>query len=67
VPAGALKPGRNVIAVRIWDQFGGGGFNGPKPEMRLSPLPREDRHPLYHRDYRSDYPLGDDPYRYYRW
>jgi beta-galactosidase len=66
VPAGALKPGRNVIAVRIWDQFGGGGFNGPKLEMRLSPLPREVKHPLYHRDYRSDYPLGDDPYRYYR-
>lgn len=22
---------------------------------------------LYHSDYRTDFPLGDDPYRYYRW
>lgn len=23
--------------------------------------------PLYHSDYRTDFELGDDPYRYYRW
>jgi sialate O-acetylesterase len=31
VPAGVLKPGRNVIAVRVWDHTGGGGFAGPGP------------------------------------
>ncbi|MDJ1175486.1 sugar-binding domain-containing protein [Roseofilum capinflatum] len=24
-------------------------------------------HPVYHSDYRMDFELGDDPYRYYRW
>lgn len=34
------------------------------------PLPSQDNrsaNSLYHPDYRSDFPLGDDPYRYYRW
>jgi beta-galactosidase len=67
LPAGLIKPGENVIAVRIWDQFSGGGFNGPATSMRLAPVPQKDNAPLYHRDYRTDFPLGDDPYRYYRW
>ena len=71
-----VDPAAEAIQFRValpvaWNRkammFGGGGFNGPKPEMRLAPVPREVKHPLYHRDYRSDYPLGDDPYRYYRW
>jgi len=33
---------------------------GPKPE-RLEPLG------YYHPDYRTDFPMGDNPYRYYRW
>ena len=28
IPASALKPGRNVIAVRVYDQVGTGGING---------------------------------------
>lgn len=67
LPPGLIKPGRNVIAVRVWDQFGGGGFNGPIARMKLSPETRRDVAPLYHRDYRTDFELGDDPYRYYRW
>jgi sialate O-acetylesterase len=35
IPAGLLKRGRNVIAVRVWDAQGGGGFSGPKNEMYL--------------------------------
>ncbi|MCX8108057.1 MAG: hypothetical protein N3G20_04565, partial [Verrucomicrobiae bacterium] len=23
--------------------------------------------PSYHPDYRTDFPMGDNPYRYYRW
>ncbi|HEV7298430.1 MAG TPA: hypothetical protein VGN72_03630 [Tepidisphaeraceae bacterium] len=67
LPAGLIKPGKNVIAIRLWDQFGGGGFNGPAPKMKLAPTPTIDAAPLYHADYRTDYELGDDPYRYYRW
>ncbi len=38
VPAGVLKSGRNVIAVRVWDQTGGGGMTGPADALRLTPL-----------------------------
>ncbi|MES2464123.1 MAG: sialate O-acetylesterase [Armatimonadota bacterium] len=37
VPAGVLKSGRNVIAVRVWDQTGGGGLTGPTDAMKLTP------------------------------
>jgi sialate O-acetylesterase len=35
IPAGVLKAGKNVIAVRVWDHQGDGGFNGPESAMRL--------------------------------
>ena len=35
VPAGVLAEGRNVIAVRVFDQWLKGGFVGPASEMRL--------------------------------
>ena len=35
VPAGVLKAGRNVIAVRVLDTGGGGGIYGKPEEMRL--------------------------------
>jgi sialate O-acetylesterase len=35
IPAGSLKPGKNVIAVRVIDLRGGGGFyGGDAPELR---------------------------------
>ena len=33
----------------------------PKEPLAAPPVP------LYHPDYRTDFPSGDDPYRYYRW
>jgi sialate O-acetylesterase len=36
VPAGLLKTGRNVIAVRVWDRTGGGGFYGPADALKLT-------------------------------
>ncbi|GAB4013819.1 sialate O-acetylesterase [Spirosoma migulaei] len=36
LPDGALKPGRNVIAVRVNDTGGGGGFIGEAGDMTLS-------------------------------
>ena len=69
VPGRLVTPGRHVIAVRVFDHFGGGGMYGPVEALALTPkeplappLP-----PLYYPDWRADFPLGDDPYRYYRW
>jgi sialate O-acetylesterase len=36
VPAGTLKPGRNVIAIRVEDYGGGGGFTAKEDQFRLS-------------------------------
>lgn len=35
VPAGVLKPGRNIIAVRVLDTSGGGGIFGQPDQMHL--------------------------------
>jgi hypothetical protein len=86
VPGGLVKAGRNVIAVRLFDRFGEGGFVGnegppdpradrPGPQatgvstggpwMYLRPKP--EWADSYCPDYRADFPMGDNPYRYYRW
>jgi hypothetical protein len=88
-PAKLVKAGKNVIAVRLFNGFGPGGFagqpglavgpdgdrSGPQAtgprvglEMSLRPKP-EGAQALgyYHPDYRADFPMGDNPYRYYRW
>ncbi|HEY5959623.1 MAG TPA: sialate O-acetylesterase [Polyangiaceae bacterium] len=36
VSGGLVRPGRNVIAVRVFDHGGNGGFVGPKSAMSLS-------------------------------
>lgn len=36
VPGPLVRAGRNVVAVRVFDAVGGGGFSGPPDEMRLS-------------------------------
>jgi len=43
-----------------------GPRGGSKPNPNLKP---ESLQPLesYHPDYRTDFPMGDNPYRYYRW
>ena len=35
VPKEVLKAGRNIIAVRVWDRQGNGGFTGPAGAMFL--------------------------------
>src|SRR5690606_18070729 len=35
IPAGVVKPGRNVISMRLLDVGYAGGFAGPAEEMRL--------------------------------
>jgi sialate O-acetylesterase len=37
VPARLAKPGRNLIAVRVFDHYGSGGFAGPASQMTVRP------------------------------
>lgn len=48
IPAGVLRAGANVVAVRVYDTGGAGGINGRPEQMRLAPaqpgsLPEADR------------------------
>ena len=45
VPASAASVGHALIAVRVWDQTGAGGFMGPADDMWLAPpgAPKEER------------------------
>jgi len=38
VPSSAVQAGRAVVAVRVWDQGGDGGFTGPSSEMWIAPV-----------------------------
>jgi beta-galactosidase len=86
VPAALVKAGKNVVAVRLFNCFGDGGFVGnktlaagdqPGPQsstgprflpMSLSPTPESaGSSGYYHPDYITAFPMGDNPYRYYRW
>ncbi len=67
VPAWALKPGRNVLAIRVYDQRGGGGFVSKPESLTLEVVNPPVRETLYAPGFRTDHALGDDPWRYYRW
>jgi beta-galactosidase len=67
VPGALVKAGRNVIAVRVWDSFGGGGISGPAQDMFLRPAQGAAFDSYYHSDYIEEFDMGDDPYRYYNW
>jgi hypothetical protein len=69
VPGKLVKPGKNVIAVRLFDRFNDGGFAG-NGGLPMSLTPKQGGPVLpggYHPDYRTDFIMGDNPYRYYRW
>jgi hypothetical protein len=69
IPANLIKPGENVVAVRVWDKYGGGGLtSGDTTKLQLkSPKIWVKPVGLYHADYREDFEMGDEPYRYYNW
>jgi len=69
IPASLVKRGKNVIAVRVWDKFGGGGFTTDDAKKLQLKSPKVWVKPadLYHPDYREDFEMGDEPYRYYNW
>jgi len=66
IRASQLKPGKNVLAVRIYNDWANGGFVGVDEELFIRPKGEKVLTP-YHADYRADFDLGDDPFRYYRW
>lgn len=35
LPAGLLRPGRNLVVIRVIDERGGGGLSGRTPDLRL--------------------------------
>jgi sialate O-acetylesterase len=37
IPASAVRAGRGVVAVRVWDHVGDGGFTGPASELWIAP------------------------------
>jgi hypothetical protein len=62
-----LKEGPNLIAIRIFDTYGGGGIM-PSLRRRELILKQPKKKPqVYHRDYIDDFEMGDDPFRYFRW
>jgi sialate O-acetylesterase len=46
IPAALAKAGRALIAVRVFDQFGDGGFAGPASAMRIRPVDTQEGLPL---------------------
>ncbi len=74
IPADLLRPGENVVAIRVWDQFGGGGINTVPEKLWIGEAPFKKNatpvSPLYHPDYippEDDYAFSDDPHRYYNY
>ena len=67
IPAKLVKKGENVISIRLFDRYGKGGLLGSEDEMRIYPVTEKTGQDYYHHDYRNDFKLGDDPFRYFRW
>ena len=56
-------------AIRLFDQYGGGGFgaSGTPLSMRLELRKRPERPSVYVPGFLTDKQMGDDPARYTRW
>ncbi len=65
VPARSIKPGRNVLTIVVQNDWRDGGLVGDADSIKL--VPKRKGVEYYHEDYRTDYLLGDDPYRYHPW
>lgn len=59
VPARLVKPGKNVISVRVFDHFGEGGFAGPARAMRVAPVDAPEQAISLQGDWRlfAEYPI----------
>jgi len=60
----------NTVAVRVFDNYGNGGFYSDHTKITISPVENnygEDIYDNYVSGFNTDMKLGDDPYRYWRW
>ncbi len=69
IPGKHVKAGRNILAIRTWDEMVHGGWCGITQHVYLAGT---DKAELYHNDYleafgKDNAKLSDDPYRYKRW
>jgi hypothetical protein len=73
ISANLINPGKHVIAIRVWDCFGGGRLINRDASALLLQPPRvvvevPAKAPgFYHADYRKNCQRGDEPYCYYNW
>lgn len=70
IPEWLIQAGKeNTVAIRLFDQYGGGGFgaNGGPLSMRLELRRKPERASVYVPGFRTDKAMGDDPARYTRW
>ena len=67
IPAKLVKQGSNVIAIRIFDTYGGGGIMPSQKRREIVPAIKRKVQGFYHPDYIDDFAMGDDPFRYFRW
>ena len=73
IPARLLRKSGNVIAIRVFNNYGDGGVCSDDQGISLSlkSEPGQDKtlpgDGYYCDDWRDDFALGDDPYRYKRW
>lgn len=67
IPAELTRNGSATIAIRVYDTFGGGGIGGKPRQFVIELWQPPTELGFYHQDYRADFELGDDPFRYFRW
>ena len=67
IPAKLVMPGKNVVAIRIFDRHNAGGIRDGLTPMHVRLKSNIQQCKYYYPDYRSDFSLGDDPARYCRW
>lgn len=73
IPKERIHKTKNVIAIRVFNNYGDGGIYSDEQGIFLQPKRQEQANTAkpktgyYHWDYREDFSLGDDPYRYKRW
>lgn len=67
IPGPLVKAGPAVIAVRVFDRFGGGGMLAGPGEQQLRERRNGATGPFYHPDYNATRWAGDDPARWCPW
>lgn len=67
IPSEIVKEGFNVLVIRVFDTYGGGGLVPTLKRREITLKENIKQESFYHSDYLDDFELGDDPFRYFRW